>query len=197
MNATFPYVSPAVSLPTTPPARVVDAGYYDNYGLASAASWLFLKRDSDHGTSVIDWLRKKGLGVILIQIRAFPFAAPPLTEASDCHAENGGKNASSLSDGFQFLTSPLEALSAVRESGMNIRNEQQLTMLQALAGDKRLHWVSFENSADVGMSWYLTEREVDCLRKEVASPFNMQQWNLLKSILALTAPTPEEGAAVE
>jgi hypothetical protein len=34
MNATFPYVSPAVSLPTAPPVRVVDTGYYDNYGLA-------------------------------------------------------------------------------------------------------------------------------------------------------------------
>jgi hypothetical protein len=31
MSATFPLASPAVSLPTEPPRRVVDAGYYDNY----------------------------------------------------------------------------------------------------------------------------------------------------------------------
>lgn len=33
MSASFPYVSPAVNLPTDPPRRVVDAGYYDNYGI--------------------------------------------------------------------------------------------------------------------------------------------------------------------
>lgn len=38
LNASFPYVSPALYLPTDPYRRVVDAGYYDNYGIAVAAS---------------------------------------------------------------------------------------------------------------------------------------------------------------
>lgn len=33
MNASFPLVSPGVRLPTTPTRRVVDAGYYDNFGV--------------------------------------------------------------------------------------------------------------------------------------------------------------------
>ena len=37
LSATFPYVSPGVSLPTDPPRRVVDAGYFDNYGVNLAA----------------------------------------------------------------------------------------------------------------------------------------------------------------
>jgi len=41
MNASFPLVSPGVSLPTTPPRRVVDAGYYDNHGVNLAAMWLY------------------------------------------------------------------------------------------------------------------------------------------------------------
>ena len=40
MNATFPMVSPAVNLPTDPPRRVVNAGYFDNYGIQVATSWL-------------------------------------------------------------------------------------------------------------------------------------------------------------
>lgn len=40
MSATFPYVSPAVSLPTIPVRHVVDAGYYDNYGVNLAAQWI-------------------------------------------------------------------------------------------------------------------------------------------------------------
>jgi hypothetical protein len=38
LSASFPYVSSAVVLPTSPRRRVVDAGYYDNYGLSLACS---------------------------------------------------------------------------------------------------------------------------------------------------------------
>ncbi|AWM40703.1 hypothetical protein GobsT_07650 [Gemmata obscuriglobus] len=37
MNASFPFVSPAVTPPTNPGRRVVDAGYYDNYGIDIAS----------------------------------------------------------------------------------------------------------------------------------------------------------------
>ena len=60
MNATFPIISPAVSLPTDPPRHVVDAGYYDNYGIQVAASWLTANRE---------WLRTNTSGVLLVQIR--------------------------------------------------------------------------------------------------------------------------------
>ncbi len=64
MNASFPYVTPAVSLPTTEPRRVVDAGYYDNYGVNIASSWL--SQDV-----VQKWVKEQTSGVIVIQIRAF------------------------------------------------------------------------------------------------------------------------------
>lgn len=80
MNATFPYVSPALALPTMPQVRVVDAGYYENYGIAAAASWLVSKPDSNRketSLSPLEWLKREGLGVILIQIRAYPYASSP------------------------------------------------------------------------------------------------------------------------
>lgn len=187
MNATFPYVSPSVSLPTAPRARVVDAGYYDNYGLSTAASWLFSARDSDKGKdkdknpTPIDWLTANDLGVIVIQIRAFPFESSLPDEPDACHAKRSNDDTSG--QGFQFLTTPIEALSAVRESGMNIRNDQQLAMVKELAGDNRVRWVTFENTANVGMSWYLTPHELDCLKQEVVSPHNREQWTKLKAIL--------------
>ena len=60
MNATFPYLSPAVDLPTDPPRRVVDAGFYDNYGVGVAAGWLNFWGP---------WLVENTSGVLLIQIR--------------------------------------------------------------------------------------------------------------------------------
>src|SRR5206468_2542533 len=63
MNAAFPFVSPAVNLPTDPPRRVLDAGYKENYGVELATEWLEKHRQ---------WLSKNTSGVILIQIRAYP-----------------------------------------------------------------------------------------------------------------------------
>ena len=45
MSATFPFASPAVSLPMDVPRRVVDAGYYDNYGVDLATSWIYVNQD--------------------------------------------------------------------------------------------------------------------------------------------------------
>src|SRR5947207_10855785 len=62
MNASFPLISPAVSLPTAPPRRVVDAGYYDNFGVNLAAMWLI------RNEAVI---REHTSGVAVIEIRAY------------------------------------------------------------------------------------------------------------------------------
>jgi hypothetical protein len=63
MSATFPFASPAVTLPIDVSRRVVDAGYYDNYGVDLATSWIYVNQD---------WIRKHTSGVALIQIRAYP-----------------------------------------------------------------------------------------------------------------------------
>ena len=60
MSATFPFVSPAVYLPTDPPLRVVDAGYYDNYGVHLANAWILQNRV---------WIRDNTSGVLVLQIR--------------------------------------------------------------------------------------------------------------------------------
>lgn len=201
MNATFPYVSPAVSLPTIPPTRVVDAGYYENYGLAMAASWLFSARDTPEGESALDWLKRKELGVILIQVRAFPFDSPLPKIDSRCHRGQPKKKeeGKATGHGFQFLTTPVEAVGAVRESGMNIRNDQQVNLVDALMKEHGVHAVSFENTTDVGMSWYLTPLELECLEEEVRSTYNGTQWNKLNSLLqepdARVGPAMYEGTA--
>jgi hypothetical protein len=62
MSASFPYFGPAVSLPTIPRRRVVDAGYYDNYGVSLASSWLFSGSNQA-------WIRSHCDRILLIQIR--------------------------------------------------------------------------------------------------------------------------------
>ena len=60
MSATFPYISPVVSLPSEPRIEIVDAGLRDNYGLETTLR--FLKTFND-------WIAQNTSGVVIIQMR--------------------------------------------------------------------------------------------------------------------------------
>lgn len=60
MSATFPYISPVVSLPSEPRIEIVDAGLRDNYGLET--TFRFIKTFND-------WIAENTGGIIIIQIR--------------------------------------------------------------------------------------------------------------------------------
>lgn len=60
MNATFPYVMPMVSLPTSPKIHVMDAGIRDNYGTKTTVRYI---------VALQDWLRENTSGVVVVEIR--------------------------------------------------------------------------------------------------------------------------------
>jgi predicted acylesterase/phospholipase RssA len=167
MSATFPYASPAVSLPTTPPLRVVDAGYYDNYGVNLAAAWAYQNRD---------WIFANTSGVALIQIYAYslvqgggedmtgkpkpgekatspagakldtPVAtpAPPdpaagLARRAARDAGPGETAAATAGQAFHWLSSPIEGGLAARNLSMLYRNEEQLRLLDDTFNQIRIH----------------------------------------------------------
>lgn len=114
MSASFPYVLPAVPLPTNPPRRVVDAGYYDNYGVSVAASWLFTH---------MDWVRENTSGVVLIQIRDGAGGADRRRETrTDAFPSLAGR-------GLQWLTSPPEGLWNFRTAAHAFRDDNLLHLL--------------------------------------------------------------------
>jgi hypothetical protein len=60
MNATFPYILPAVSLPTEPVAKVMDAGIRDVTGLKTSLKFVHVFRE---------WIEKNTSGVVFVDIR--------------------------------------------------------------------------------------------------------------------------------
>lgn len=60
MNASFPYITPVVSLPSEPKMRVMDAGVRDNYGYRTTAMFLFTFRE---------WIKNNTSGVVILQMR--------------------------------------------------------------------------------------------------------------------------------
>jgi hypothetical protein len=60
MSATFPYILPAVALPSDPLIEVMDAGFRDNYGIKSVIRYLHAFRN---------WLAANTSRIIILQIR--------------------------------------------------------------------------------------------------------------------------------
>ena len=124
MSASFPYVSPAVNLPTVPPRRVVDAGYYDNYGVQVASAWI---------RQNLDWLLDNTSGVALIQIRD-AISIKDRLEVADAPSGTFAR----LASGFQFFTSPPGAAGKARTAASAFQNDQEVRNLSDQFTRRRL-----------------------------------------------------------
>lgn len=190
MNASFPFLSPAVNLPTVPPRRVVDAAYYDNYGIQVATAWIHQNRD---------WLTRHTSGVLLVQIRD----ASSVKDRLDIGDDRPGAW-DRLTRGFQFFTSPIDGAIRARSATASFRNDADVQSLTASAvssmqgkvadPESFFSTVIFENSAEVSltpgdfwddltgidrgqiadssfrevaMSWYLTRAEQAATRRAI------------------------------
>lgn len=60
MNATYPYIFPAVSMPTSPEIKAMDAGFRDNFGYIVTARFL---------SSFQQWIEENTSGVIVVTIK--------------------------------------------------------------------------------------------------------------------------------
>ncbi len=59
-SATFPFIMPMVTLPTSPQMQLMDAGIRDNYGIRAALNYLL---------AIKKWIAKNTSGVVLLSIR--------------------------------------------------------------------------------------------------------------------------------
>jgi hypothetical protein len=168
LSASFPWVTPAPVLPTRPRRRVVDAGYYDNYGVNLACAWLDELR-ARH----LDWLRTQVSGIAVVQIRdeVLGISAPP---AGVGPLPDG----SALGRGLEELSSPPRGLLSAHTASPVFRNDEQLeAMANHFAGLTALYpelppgfftTVRFSFAGTVSLSWYLTQREKDSLCAQAA-----------------------------
>jgi hypothetical protein len=161
MSASFPWVSPAVSLPTLPPRRVVDAGYYDNYGVNLAALWLAKMRP---------WVKANTSGVIVVQIRDHVSQGARteidfdrLAGASPLDRATWYAGRELLTPGLQAISTPLLGLTNARQWTMSFRNDEQVDLLDLLfdseTGSSFFRTVVFEGPIEVSLNWELSEGE--------------------------------------
>ena len=162
MSASFPWVSPAINLPTLPPRRVVDAAYYDNYGVNLSALWM---------SKMSAWLRENTSGVLVVQVRdkvsqgartEIDFDRVATDDSSlDRLVWHAGSKL--LRPGLQAVTTPLSGVTNARQWTMAFRNDEQVDLQDLLFDDEQgrdfFRTVVFECPVDVSLSWKLTDRE--------------------------------------
>jgi len=163
-SATFPFVSPAASLPTCPALRLGDAGYYDNWGVSLASSWL------RHHVEELP----AGARVVLIELDAYPKSA---RQARAVRLRRGGDEpprsrtsalVGVLARTLEDLQAPLIGALSARAAASRLRNDE---LLEGLAGSMakrglRFTYVPLVNTFPASLSWILTDAEVDELRRE-------------------------------
>ena len=173
MNASFPYVSPAVELPTTPPVRIGDAGYFDNYGVSAAMTLL-------ESPPVRDWILENTRGVVVMQLFAFPTRKVVDTPPA------------ALARAFQGVTSPIEGLLAARKSSNVFRNARTMNAMKRLyeteaaarfSSDRNFSFdvFSFLNQDDTSLNWYLPEDELESMKRSLNSDDNRHMFQKLQA----------------
>ncbi len=141
MSASFAWVTPAAELPTIPRRHVVDAGYWDNFGVHTSVVWI--ERN-------LQWLQQNTSGVVVIQIR-------------DVESESANKDLRRWPPSFplrafdEFVAPVIAALRA-RESTMTFHNDYDLRQLTN-ATNGFVTTVVIENPNRSVLSWSLTRRQ--------------------------------------
>jgi len=152
MTATFPYILPAVSLPSKPQIKIMDSGIRDNYGLTTSLKYLYTFRE---------WINENTSGVIILQFR-------------DKFKQYVGKgrNTQSL---IRNLTSPLDN---VYSNWANVQTFEQDQLLQYAStwykGSIEIIPFQLKNDPNhnISLSWHLTNIEKKFIMKSLYIPEN-------------------------
>ncbi|MEQ9441841.1 MAG: patatin-like phospholipase family protein [Cyclobacteriaceae bacterium] len=179
MNAAFPYVTPNVTLPTTPAIQIMDAGMTDNFGISDAVRFMFVFRE---------WINTHTSGVILLNIRDSEKIEEVETPSSASLIER-------MTAPFRFFYDNLFNI-------QDISNDDRVDLAQSWLG-VGLHSIYLEYTSYVpenwkllnpnrrtmerpSLSWRLTGREKSDIFQNIEHPKNQAALQELKNLL--TAP---------
>lgn len=143
INASYPYVSPAVSLPFAELPRAVDAGYYDNYGIKLAAAWIARHTFAcPSDATCLETTRP----ILLLELRD--------------HDPDRPIKPNRWIAILQELSSPIEGLFAGRFHVATHRNAAEVDVLRQVLG-RRFEHVVLQYDGEAALGWELTglERE--------------------------------------
>lgn len=163
MNATFPYISPQVTLPSEPEIEVMDAGFRDTYGASLAYKHLYAIRH---------WVKENTSGVVIVQIRDSKKLEPV-----------GEKPSRSL---FNLIINPLGHIYDNLFIMQDYINDDLTVYAQNWLGTD-LELVDLELTRpeleDISLSWHLTTKEKAIIRHSAYNEKNQAAMQRINTLL--------------
>ncbi len=184
MSATFPYITPNVELPSTPPMEIMDAGITDNFGVRDAVRFLYVFKD---------WISENTGGVIFVEIRDSE-KNPAIEEKVEPSI-------------FQKMFSPIGSIYNNWDYLQDFNNDDLIEYVQTwYNGDADVidfqyipqpHlWPTIkekninpselehkERSERAALSWHLTTREKESIKRTILESNNQKSLEKLKTLL--------------
>ena len=163
MNATFPYISPAVTLPSNPKVEVMDAGFSDTYGMSNALKYLYTFRN---------WISSNTSGVLIIQIRDGRKIKPI--------RDKGGRT---------ILNQVFDPVGGIYQNLFSLQDYRHDQLLEYANGwfEGQLDVVDLEmvrpQKDDIALSWHLTLREKQIIKQGIHTEFNQKGFAKIDSLI--------------
>jgi hypothetical protein len=165
MNSTFPYILPMVTLPTKPEIQIMDAGIRDNYGTKSTIRYI---------QALEEWLKDNTSGIVLVEIR-------DIQKDYDIEAHS-----SNMSLGERFIK-PISNFYG------NYHHSQEYNAAELIEGiqseELPIDLVTFVLRKDpsdmISLSWHLTQREKNDIKRIFNSDRNQSEMDKLINLLKL------------
>ena len=161
MNATFPYILPAVTLPSDPEIEVMDAGIRDNYGLETSFQFL---------NSLDTWFKHNIKKVVILQIRDKSKSFEPKAIVPSV---------------FNRLKSPIGNIYGNFGRVQEYNQDQMFQNARNLLGIE-IQWVNFEllqnDEQAISLSFHLSELEKQQILKALDREVNKKAMLALKQL---------------
>lgn len=163
MNATFPYITPLVSLPSEPPMRVMDAGLRDNYGYRISLAFLHTYRD---------WIKANTGGVVVLQLR-------------DTQKELDVKPSNS-----SLIGRILDPLGSVYDNVVRVQDQDYDFMLRQASAwaDFPMEVIDLQlrhtDAEQISLSWHLTALERTRVLRSIGSDENQKAFQRLQQLVS-------------
>lgn len=165
MSATFPYIMPMVTLPTTPSMQIMDAGIRDNYGTKVTVQYLL---------ALEKWIAENTSGVIVLKVRD----SKKYLEG-DAYKQIGFMDKFLLPFGNMYGNFP-----RVQDF-----NQDELWLTKLRQKGYPIDFVSFnlrqQKDDKISLSWHLTEQEKKKIIAAFNTPTNQAELGRLLDLLGL------------
>lgn len=181
MNATFPYITPNIMLPSSPSMEIMDAGLADNFGVIDAVKFVYVFKE---------WIKQNTSGVIFVMIRD-----------TDKNQEISKNKRRSF---VQEFISPIGGLYKNWDNIQDINNDNLIGYADSWLGNVKQ--VNFEYKIETekmkipgnpkddsiktnggedkaSLSWRLTTREKESIKSSINSSHNKEALKKLKFLL--------------